>query len=127
MLSVPEVIYDMQGKRRRCLDVHYEVYQSLGRKDLRKTFCMTLFSYESKSLNEKEGVKLKARDQMEKRRPIFIVRRFNLNKLVRTRTKRDIHVRETWSGVKEMSYYSTLGIKGSTRSVSKSTDYMNSS
>ena len=64
---------------------------------------------------------------MEKRRPIFVVRRFNLNKLVRTRTKRDIHVRETWSGVKEMSYYSTLGIKGSTRSVSKSTDHTNSS
>jgi len=41
--------------------------------------------------------------------------------------KRDMYVRETWSSVKEMFYYSTLGIKGSTRSVSKSTDYMNSS
>jgi len=34
---------------------------------------MTLFSYESKSLNKKEGVRLKVRDQMEKRRLIFIV------------------------------------------------------
>ncbi len=64
---------------------------------------------------------------MEKRRPIFVVRRFNLNKLVRTRMKRDMHARETWSGVKEMFYYSILGIKGSTRSVSKSTDRTNSS
>jgi len=109
------------------LDVHYKVYQSLGRKDLRKTFYMTLFSCESKSLNAKEGVRLKVRDQMEKRRLIFIMRRLNLNKLVRTRMKRDMHARETWSGVKEMFYYSTLGIKGSTRSVSKSTDHMNSS
>ena len=127
MLSVPKVMYDMQGKRWRCLDIHYEVYQSLGRKDLRKTFYMTLFSCESKSSNKKEGVRLKVRDQIEKRRPIFVMRRLNLNKLVRTRTKRDMHTRETWSGVKEMFYYSTLGIKGSTRSVSKSTDYMNSS
>jgi len=41
--------------------------------------------------------------------------------------KRDMYVRETWSSVKEMFYYSILGIKGSIRSVSKSTDYMNSS
>ncbi len=127
MLSVPKVMYDMQGKRRRCLDVHYEVYQSLGRKDLRKTFYMMLFSCRSKSLNKKEGVRLKVRDQIEKRRPIFVVRRLNLNKLVRTRMKRDMYVRETWSGVKEMFYYSILGIKGSTRSVSKSTDRTNSS
>ncbi len=46
---------------------------------------MTLFSYKSKSLNVKEGVRLKVRDQIEKRRPIFIVQRLNLNKLVRTK------------------------------------------
>ena len=47
---------------------------------------------------------MKARDQIEKKRPIFVVRRLNLNKLVRTRmkrdklvrtrTKRDMHARE---------------------------------
>jgi len=55
MLSVPEVMNDIQDKRRRCSDIRYEVYQFLGSKDLGKTLCTKLLLQTHRALFELQG------------------------------------------------------------------------